>query len=266
MDWLAHEPVLRLTAFAGVFALMAGWEAWRPARARLRSRRLRWSNNLGLVALNTLILRVAFPTAAVGFALVAQERGWGLFNRLDWSGGFELVLAVILLDLAIYAQHVAFHATPWLWRLHRMHHSDVDLDVTSGARFHPLEILLSMVIKLVVVAVLGPDPVAVLLFEIVLNASAMFNHANISLPVRIEPLVRALFVTPDMHRTHHSVRPEETHSNFGFNLSIWDRVFRTYCAEPQEGRARLVLGLPTFRSAKEAWVWPLITQPFRQGE
>ena len=215
---LGSEPAIRLTAFLGVLAAMALWEIASPRRRRDMRRVIRWSNNLALVVLDTAILRLTFPILAVGLAVLAEERGWGLFNNLDISVWIAVLVSMILLDLAIYLQHVMFHSIPALWRLHRMHHADLDFDATTGLRFHPVEILISMAIKLAVVAALGPPAIAVLLFEVILNATALFNHANINLPMSIDRWLRWIVVTPDMHRVHHSVDPRETNSNYGFNL------------------------------------------------
>lgn len=243
---LAHEPAIRLAAFFGIFALMAAWEAASPRRARLHTRLQRWTANLGLVVLNSILLRLIFPLAAVGFASFAAERGWGLLNAFMLPDWVTLVLAVVALDFAIWVQHVMFHAVPALWRLHRVHHADPDFDVTTGARFHPVEIVLSMLIKFSVIAVLGAPAAAVLVFEVLLNATAMFNHANLKLPAGIDAGLRRLLVTPDMHRVHHSTEVIEANSNFGFNLSIWDRLFGTYrpaACLPQESMEIGVAGL-----------------------
>ena len=243
---LANEPMIRLTAFIGIFALMAAWEVAAPRRARLHSRAARWTANLGLVMFNTVLVRLLFPFAAVAFATLAAQRGWGLLNAFMLPDWIALVLAVVALDFAIYLQHVMFHAVPALWRLHRVHHADPDFDVTTGARFHPIEILLSMLIKFAVIAVLGAPATAVLIFEILLNATAMFNHGNVKLPGGVDAGLRLLLVTPDMHRVHHYTDNAEANSNFGFNLSIWDRLFGTYRAAarlPQESMAIGVAGL-----------------------
>jgi sterol desaturase/sphingolipid hydroxylase (fatty acid hydroxylase superfamily) len=244
---LAHEPGIRLAAFLGIFAVMAVWEIAAPRRALTVSKAWRWSSNLGVVALNTLLLRFAFPVAAVGLAVIAAERGWGLLNNVALPGWLEIVLAVAVLDFAIYLQHVMFHAVPALWRLHRMHHADLDFDVTTGARFHPIEILLSMVIKLAVVAALGPAAVAVVIFEVLLNATAMFNHSNARLPLGIDRVLRLAVVTPDMHRVHHSIHDHETNSNFGFNLPWWDRLFGTYQPQPDDGHEGMTIGIRDMR-------------------
>lgn len=258
-----NEPLIRLLCFAGVFLLMAAWELRAPRRIQGVPRLIRWPNNLGIVVLDALLVRLVLPTAAVGVALQAEIAGWGLLGLLDWPLWLKIAIAIVVLDLAIYLQHVLFHAVPPLWRLHRMHHADLEIDVSTGLRFHPLEILLSLAIKLAVIVALGAPAVAVLIFEVLLNASAMFNHSNVGLPRRLEPLVRAVIVTPDMHRVHHSAVPSETHSNFGFNFSVWDRLFGTYRAEPAAGHLGMTIGLPQFRDPRELWLDRLLTQPFR---
>jgi sterol desaturase/sphingolipid hydroxylase (fatty acid hydroxylase superfamily) len=262
---LANEPAIRRGFFLGVFAAMVLWEALMPRRRRAASRWARWPSNLGIVALNTALMRVLVRTAAVSLALLAEERGWGLFNVVPVPGGIAVALSVVLLDLAIYLQHVMFHAVPALWRLHRMEHDDLDIDVTTGARFHPIEILLSMVIKLAVVAALGPPAVAVLIFEVVLNATAMFNHANVRMPQGVDRVLRRFVVTPDMHRVHHSVIPRETNSNFGFNLPWWDRLLGTYRAQPADGHEGMTIGIAQFRAPREMWLDRMLAQPFRGG-
>ncbi|NKE45345.1 sterol desaturase family protein [Roseomonas frigidaquae] len=260
---LSHEPLLRLLPFAGVFALMAVAEALYPRRPRQHPRWRRWPSNLGIVLLDTLVLRLVFPTAAVGVALAAEARGAGLLPWLGLSGPAAVVLAILLLDLVIYLQHRLFHAVPLLWRLHRMHHADLDFDVTTGLRFHPLEILGSMLIKLAAVVALGAPAVAVLLFEILLNATSLFNHANLRLPARLDRVLRRVLVTPDMHRVHHSVVPQETNSNFGFSLAIWDRLFGTYRAQPAAGHAGMTLGLEAFRDPRDLRLDRMLVQPLR---
>jgi len=226
------ELAVRLAAFAGVFGLMAGWEYVAPARALRLPRAVRWRANLGLAVVNTLILRVLLPTSAIALASLASENGWGLLNSISLPGWAAVLAGVVLLDLAMYFQHVLFHAVPALSRLHAVHHADPDFDLTTGIRFHPLEMLLSAAIKFAAVAALGAPVEAVLIFEVLLNATAMFNHANVALPVPIEPWVRRVLVTPDMHRIHHSVVEAERNSNYGFCLSIWDRFLGTYTVEP----------------------------------
>lgn len=257
------EPYIRLGAFAGVFAALALWEIAAPRRPRAVSRWVRWPGNLAIVAINTLLARLVFPTAAVGFALLAEARGWGLFNLVALPAWLEVALAVAALDLVIYAQHRAFHAVPVLWRLHRMHHADLDLDVTTGARFHPIEILISLLVKLAAVAALGAPAFSVLIFEVLLNATSMFNHANVRLPLGLDRVLRWRVVTPDMHRVHHSIVPAETNSNFGFNAPWWDRAFGTYRAQPRAGHDGMTIGLAIFRDARELRLDRLLTQPFR---
>jgi sterol desaturase/sphingolipid hydroxylase (fatty acid hydroxylase superfamily) len=260
---IAQEPFIRLTCFAGVLALMALWEVFAPRRERTVSRTSRWPHNLGVVTLDALLVRLLLPTAVVGAALHAEAKGWGLLALLDWPFTVKVVLAVVALDLAIYVQHVIFHAVPLLWRLHRMHHADLDIDVTTGVRFHPIEILLSLVIKIVVVTALGAPPIAVLIFEILLNATSMFSHSNVRLPDRIDAALRWLLVTPDMHRVHHSIDPRETNSNYGFNFALWDRLFGTYRAAPAAGHYGMTIGLAQFRDPAELRLDRMLTQPFR---
>jgi sterol desaturase/sphingolipid hydroxylase (fatty acid hydroxylase superfamily) len=263
---LANEPVIRLAAFAAVLAAMAGLEALLPRRRRSFGRLRRWPSNLGVVVVDTIVLRLVFPTAAVGVALAAEARGVGLLPWLGLPAPLAVLVAVVLLDLAIYLQHVLFHAVPALWRLHRMHHADLDFDVTTGLRFHPAEILLSMVIKLAVVVALGAPAVAVLIFEVLLNATSMFNHANLRLPSRLDRGLRRVLVTPDMHRVHHSVVPRETNSNFGFNLALWDRLFGTYRAQPAAGHEAMTIGIEQFRDAGELRLDRMLTQPLRDDD
>lgn len=260
---LANEPLLRLAVFLSVLVAMAGWELAAPRRRQDIPRVLRWTNNLALVVVDTIILRLTFPILAVGLALIAQERGWGLFNALDLPLWLAVLLSILLLDLAIYVQHVLFHAVPGLWRLHRMHHADLEFDVTTGLRFHPVEIVLSMGIKLAVVAALGAPAVAVLLFEVLLNATALFNHANIRLPGGLDRVLRWFVVTPDMHRVHHSVIPSETNSNFGFNLPWWDRLLGTYRAQPKAGHDGMTIGIEQFRTPRDLWLDRMLVQPLR---
>nr|VFJ74777.1 MAG: Sterol desaturase/sphingolipid hydroxylase, fatty acid hydroxylase superfamily [Candidatus Kentron sp. FW] len=259
----SHEAIIRLTGFVGVFAVMALWEILAPRRQRGFSRWIRWPNNLGIIALDTVVARLLFPTAAVGMALSAEQSGWGLFNLLAIPGWLAVTLSVLILDLTIYLQHILMHAVPALWRLHRMHHTDPECDVTTGIRFHPIEIIISMLIKLTVVGTLGAPALAVLIFEVLLNAMAMFNHGNVEIPVPLDRVMRLFIVTPDMHRVHHSVLPEETNSNFGFNLSIWDRQFDTYRDQPREGHRDMTIGIDQFRARRDLWLDKLLIQPFR---
>jgi sterol desaturase/sphingolipid hydroxylase (fatty acid hydroxylase superfamily) len=263
---LANEPLIRLLAFASIFAAMAGWEILAPRREQKLGRGTRWPGNVGIVILDTVLVRLVFPTTAVGLALLAEARGWGLFHTLDLPLWASVPIAVMALDLAIYLQHVLFHAVPALWRLHRMHHADLELDVTTGARFHPVEILLSMGIKLGVVAALGAPAVAVLVFEVLLNATSMFNHSNIRMPVWLDRVLRWVVVTPDMHRVHHSIVVRETNSNFGFNLPWWDRLFGTYRDQPAAGHETMTIGIEQFREPAEQRLDRMLTQPFRDDD
>ena len=260
---LANEPTLRLAVFLGVLIAMAIWEVAAPRRRREIPCVIRWTNNLALVVLDTAILRLTFPIIAVGLAVMAEDRGWGLFNNIDVPFWLAIVVSMLLLDLAIYLQHVMFHAIPGLWRLHRMHHADLDFDATTGLRFHPVEILISMGIKLAAVAALGPPAVAVLLFEVILNATALFNHANIDLPRPVDRVLRLIVVTPDMHRVHHSVDPRETNSNYGFNLPWWDRLLGTYIAQPAKGHEGMEIGIEQFRTPRDLWLDRMLIQPVR---
>lgn len=260
---LANEPTIRLSIFLGAFAVMAAWEALAPRRARSHGRLRRWPSNIGIVVLNTVILRIVFPVAAIEFAASVHGGGLGLMGIFGLPGWVEFLIAIAILDLAIYLQHMLFHAAPLLWRLHRMHHQDLDFDVTTGARFHPVEILLSMGIKFMVIAALGPSAAAVLVFEALLNGMAMFNHANAKIPLGVDAILRKIVVTPDMHRVHHSILSNETNSNFGFNLSIWDRLFGTYRAQPAAGHEAMTIGIEQFREGRELWLDRLLLQPLR---
>jgi sterol desaturase/sphingolipid hydroxylase (fatty acid hydroxylase superfamily) len=261
----SYEPVIRLTAFASVFALMAGWEIIAPRRQQQIGRGRRWPGNIGVVVLDTLLVRFLFPISAVGVALLAEARGWGLFPALGLPYGLAIVFGVILLDLAIYLQHVLFHAVPALWRLHRMHHADLEFDVTTGVRFHPIEILLSMAIKLGVVAALGVPALAVVVFEVLLNATSMFNHGNVRMSPSVDRTLRWFVVTPDMHRVHHSINARETNSNFGFNLPWWDRLFGTYRAQPKEGHEAMIIGIQQFRTEGDLRLDQMLVQPLREA-
>ena len=264
--FLIDEPLIRLVAFAGIFVAMAVWEVLAPRRDQKLGRGTRWPSNIGIVVLDTVLVRLVFPTTAVGLALVTEGRGWGLFHALDVPAWASVPLAVAALDFAIYLQHVLFHAVPALWRLHRMHHADLDIDVTTGARFHPIEILLSMGIKLGVVAVLGTPAVAVLAFEVLLNATSMFNHSNVRIPIWLDRVLRWIVVTPDMHRVHHSIVARETNSNFGFNLPWWDRLFGTYRDQPAAGHETMTIGIEQFRDPAEQRLDRMLTQPFRDED
>ena len=260
---LAYEPAIRLAAFAGVFAVMAAWEWIVPRRKQAIGRTWRWPNNLGVVVVDALFVRILFPTAAVGLALIAEAQGFGLFNMVAFPWWIAVVLSMVILDLAIYLQHVLFHAVPALWRLHRMHHADLDIDVTTGLRFHPIEIVLSILIKFAVIAVLGAPAAAVLIFEVLLNATSMFNHSNVRIPAGIDRVLRWFVVTPDMHRIHHSILSRETNSNFGFNLPWWDHLLGTYRAQPEAGHEGMTIGIEQFRDPRELRLDRMLLQPFR---
>jgi sterol desaturase/sphingolipid hydroxylase (fatty acid hydroxylase superfamily) len=256
---------VRVAGAAAIFAALALWEWFAPRRALTVGRAPRWPGNLGILAIDIVAVRLVAPTAVVGVALIAAERGWGLFPALGLPAWAGIVFGVIALDLVIYTQHVVFHHVPVLWRLHRMHHADLDIDVTTGVRFHPLEILLSLAIKMAAVVALGVPALAVPIFEVLLNATSMFNHSNVALPSRLETIARWIVVTPQMHQVHHSIERQETDSNFGFNLPWWDRLFGTYRAKPAAGEQGMTIGLPIFRDVAELRIVRLLTQPFRDA-
>jgi len=259
---LSNEPAIRLGSFLSLFAIIAIAEALAPRRARTVALWYRWTNNFFLAVLNTFVLRLLFPAAAVGLAFYVQSEGWGVLPLLALPQTVTIVLSILLLDFAIYGQHVAFHKVPLLWRLHRMHHADLDFDVTTGLRFHPGEIVLSMVIKFAAIAALGAPPVAVLLFEIILASTSLFNHSNLRLGLGFDALLRLVIVTPDMHRVHHSVVRSETDSNFGFNVPWWDWLFETYQAQPAAGHEAMQTGLRIFRSQGDLRIDRMLVQPF----
>ncbi len=258
---LNHATPIRLGFFLGILSVVALWELAAPRRRLTVSKPLRWANNLAIVVLNSVVARLVFPVAAMGVAELTAQRGWGVLNWLAVPGWAAVILAVVALDLVIYLQHVMVHALPLLWRLHRMHHADLDFDVTTGARFHPVEIVLSMGIKIGAVTLLGAPALAVLIFEVLLNGTAMFNHGNIRLPLAIDRVLRWLVVTPDMHRVHHSIIAGETNSNFGFNLPWWDRLFQTYRAQPREGHEGMTIGIEQFREPRYLRLHWLLVQP-----
>lgn len=261
---LAYEKEVRMSFFFGMLVVIGLWEVVAPRRALTISKAVRWTNNLGLVFLNSFIIRIIFPAAAVGVAQLASEKGWGLFNYYDVPFWYGVIAAVIIMDFVIYIQHVMVHAIPVLWRLHRVHHADPDYDVTTGARFHPIEIILSMLIKFSTILLLGPAVIAVIIFEIMLNATSMFNHGNIGLPKVVDKVMRWFLVTPDMHRVHHSVEDDETNSNFGFSLTWWDRLFGTYREQPRGGQIGMKIGIHKFNDPKQvSWLPGLLTLPFK---
>jgi sterol desaturase/sphingolipid hydroxylase (fatty acid hydroxylase superfamily) len=260
---MEFEGLIRLAAFLGIFGAVALWEGLRPRRQRAVPRRRRWPSNLGLLAVDLIVLRLIAPGAAIGVAMAAEAGGWGFLHAVALPAGAAVLVAVVLLDLAMYFQHVMFHAVPTLWRLHRVHHADLDFDVTTGTRFHPVEILISTAIKCAAVAAIGPTPVAVLIFELVLNGTAMFNHANASVPARAERWLRWLVVTPDVHRVHHSVQYDESSSNFGFFLPWWDRLFATYREQPRAGHIAMDIGVDAFRTDDDLRLDRLLIQPLQ---
>lgn len=259
---MENESIIRFGAFGAIFAIAALLEVVLPRRVRTCPKATRWFTNLVIIALNPLSVRVLFPVLPVGIALLASQRQWGLLNNIHLPQWFEIAAAVFLLDMIIYLQHILFHATPILWRLHMVHHADLDFDVTTGLRFHPFEIIVSMGIKITAVAALGPSVLAVLIFEITLNATSMFNHGNIKMPEKLDRFLRLFVVTPDMHRVHHSVIIQETNSNYGFNFPWWDRLFGTYKHQPANGHEKMSIGLSQFREAGKLSLPRVLIMPF----
>lgn len=257
-----NEGMIRLGAFIGILVMLAAWEISSPKRKLLNLRRFRWFSNIGLVVISSVLVRFILPTAAIGVSLYAEKHQLGFLYFFDLPLITHFIIAFILLDLSVYFQHVMFHALPMFWRFHRVHHSDLDCDVTTGLRFHPFEIIISILFKFFVIASIGAPVIAVVIFEIVLNAASMFSHSNIKIPLRIEPLVRWFIVTPDMHRIHHSMQENETNSNFGFFISAWDRLFGTYIAQPAKGQEKMDIGLSNFREPKWQNLRWLIYLPF----
>lgn len=259
----ASETTIRLAIFASVFVTMALAEALWPRKKRTQPRGERWLTNLGMVVVDSITVRIIFPIVAVGVAQYASAQGYGLMNLIALPFWLKVIISVVLLDMAIYWQHVASHKIPMLWRVHRVHHVDRDIDASTGNRFHPIEIVLSMLYKFVIIFLLGPAAFGVFLFEVLLNGSAMFNHANVKLPLGIDKVLRVLFVTPDMHRVHHSHHRDETDSNYGFNLAIWDRLFGTYIDQPRDGHDEMVIGMKNYTDDKPSnLLWALLF-PFK---
>jgi len=258
---IENEAATRLIIFLGLLTLFALLERLTPRRELNFSKSKRWFNNFGLLVIDSVFVRIIFPTAAVGGALFAYERNIGLLNHFNPGSILSIIIAVLALDLLIYFQHRIFHQVPILWRLHRVHHTDQDFDVATSFRFHPVEILLSMLIKMIAVISLGAPPIAVLIFEIILNSTAIFNHSNWNLSTRIDSWLRLIIVTPDMHRVHHSVVVNETNSNYGFNIPWWDRLFGTYCSQPKAGHTDMVIGIKEFQKEDELRLDKLLIQP-----
>ncbi|MDE0112285.1 MAG: sterol desaturase family protein [Albidovulum sp.] len=258
-----NGDLARIAVFVGALAILAIAEVIVPKQRHEIPRLIRWTNNFGVVIVDALLVRIVFPVAATGLAVVAHEEGWGLLNIMAAPGWLAFLASFLFFDFVIYIQHVVLHAVPALWRLHRMHHADLEFDVSTGLRFHPGEILLSFALKLAVVLAIGPPAAAVLVFEIVLNATSMFNHSNIRIPPRADRLLRWILVTPDMHRIHHSVYPTDNNSNFGFNLPWWDRLLGTYRSKPKDGYRNMTIGLDEFRTRRDLWLDRMLTQPFR---
>ena len=258
-----YEGLLRIAVFISVLLIMAQFEFLVPRKVRALPRYQRWFTNASLVVINSIAVKVAVPILAVAMASIVADKGWGLLNQVSLPFWLEVILAIVVLDMAIYFQHLLSHKIPILWRLHQVHHADRDIDVTTGLRFHPIEILLSMAYKLLVVLILGPAALAVFLFEVILNASAMFNHSNVRIPLTIDKVLRQIVVTPDMHRVHHSVIQSETDSNYGFFLSVWDRLYRTYTPQPRDGHDNMQIGLSEYQTNEPAsLVWSLLL-PFK---
>jgi sterol desaturase/sphingolipid hydroxylase (fatty acid hydroxylase superfamily) len=262
MHWIGSETLIRASAFLAVFAILAITEILAPRRRLSVSKFQRWRTNLTIVALNPISVALVFPLLPIGLAMLASEQNWGLLNQWAMPYWLKIIIGFLILDFTVYTQHVLHHALPALWRLHMVHHADLDFDVTTGLRFHPIEIIISMTIKLAAVAALGAPPVAVLLFEVALNATSMFNHSNIRIPKTVDQALRLLVVTPDMHRVHHSVIIQETNSNFGFNLPWWDRLFGTYKDQPDKGHTDMVIGLAQFRDQGKLSLPRLLILPF----
>lgn len=258
-----NELLIRLGCFFGAFALFSTVEALCPRRERVVARLIRWSSNIGISALNQLVVRLFAPISAMLLAEICASQGWGLLNLVPLWRGVAIFLAIMLLDLSIYVQHLLFHQVPLFWRLHRVHHADTEFDVTTGVRFHPISILFSAMLKLLIVLLIGPPAVAVLIFEVLLNITSLFNHSNVYIRPAVDKVIRLLVVTPDMHRVHHSIDRCETDSNFGFNFPWWDRLFGTYKAQPAQGHEEMVIGLDVFRAEKEKRMDFMLTQPFR---
>jgi len=259
---MGNELLIRLGFFFGILVIMFLWELIAPRRSLITSKVTRWFSNLGLVLIDSIVVRLVFPTALVGVSLLVQQRMWGLFNQFELPALLKIVFSVLILDLVIYLQHIMFHVVPLFWRLHMIHHTDMDIDVTTGVRFHPIEILLSMGIKMIVVVLIGPPPIAVVIFEILLNGTSMFNHGNVRYSQNIDSILRLLVVTPEMHRVHHSTIRWESNSNLGFNFPWWDRLFGTYRPQPAQGHLEMTIGLDQYKEPKKLTLPWLLVLPF----
>jgi len=259
---VSNEATIRMTFFVGIFVVVALVELAVPRRPLTTSKTGRWFANIGIVIINTVVLRLLVPAGGLGISVWVGRQGWGVFNYVEWPFWIEVILSVILLDFVIYLQHLMFHAVPLLWRLHMMHHADLDYDLTTGNRFHTIEIIISMGIKAAAISVLGAPPVGVIIFESLLNGTAMFNHGNFYIPLGVDRILRLVVVTPDMHRVHHSVFPSETNSNFGFNFPWWDRLMGTYRAQPTKGHDGMTIGLNQFRDPARLTLPRIIALPF----
>ncbi len=258
------EGLERLAIFVGLLVIMIAWEIITPRRPLLVSRWQRWTTNFGLSILNMVIMRLTVAAAALWAANTAQQHDWGLLNLIELPHWLAIILGLILLDLAIYGQHRASHRWKWLWRLHKVHHTDLDFDVTTAIRFHPIEILLSMIYKFIMILIIGVNPVAVILFEIILSSCALFNHSNINIPSLIDKRLRLILVTPDMHRVHHSIIQSETDSNYGFSISVWDRLFSSYIDQPQQGHTNMTIGLANYQDKQDVQLVNILTMPFKR--
>lgn len=262
----SNEAAIRIAFFLGIFSAVAIAEMIVPRRRLTTSKQRRWFANIGIIAVNTVFIRLFFSAGAVGIAIFVSDRNWGILNNISAPYWLAVILSVLFLDFVIYLQHVMFHAVPTLWRLHMMHHADMDIDVTTGTRFHPVEMFLSMLIKAAAIIVSGAPPLAVVIFEVLLNGTAMFNHGNVKLPLGLDAILRLFVVTPDMHRVHHSVLPSETNSNYGFNLPWWDRLMGTYRSQPMNGHTDMTIGLKQFRNPDKLGLMDILLMPFRAAQ
>lgn len=256
------EAIIRLSVALGVFLLMVCWEYLSPRRQQVVSRKQRWPINIGLAVFNMMLMRFTVGGFAYFVAIEAADQSWGLLNQWPLANNISILLSILLLDFAIYSQHVLSHKWSLLWRLHQVHHTDIEIDATTAVRFHPLEIMISMGYKVACIVILGADPMAVVAFEIILNATATFNHSNINLPHKVDRLLRWILITPDVHRIHHSTIQSETDSNYGFSISLWDRLFKTYVAEPEKTQTTLDIGLPEVRDQNKLGFFQLLVSPF----